>query len=39
MVVEFCDDEAGILFGKLDSVPLLGTSLRFADGFRGIGTL
>lgn len=27
MGVESCDDEAGILYGKLDSVPLLGTAL------------
>ena len=29
--VESCDDEAGILFGKLDSAPLLGTDLRLGD--------
>lgn len=32
MVVESCDDAAGILFGRLDSVPLLGTKLRMGDG-------
>lgn len=30
---ESCDDETGVLFGKLDSVPLLGTKLRLGNGF------
>lgn len=28
---ESCNDEAGILFGKLDSVPMLETDLRSSD--------
>jgi len=31
MVVDFCDDEAGVLFGRLDNEPLLGTGLRVGD--------
>ena len=28
MTVEFCDDEAGVIFGRLDSVPVVSTQLR-----------
>ena len=28
MIVEFCDDQASVLFGKLDSVPVFSTQLR-----------
>jgi len=29
--VESCDDEAGVLFGRLDNEPLLGTGLHVGD--------
>ena len=31
VVVDSCDDEAGVLFGKLDNKPLLGTDLHVGD--------
>ena len=31
VVVDSCDDEAGILFGRLDNEPLLGTGLHVGD--------
>jgi len=31
VAVNSCNDEPGILFGRLDSVPLLGTDLRLRD--------
>ena len=30
--VDSCDDEGGILFGKLDNEPLVGTGLHLGDG-------
>jgi len=30
--VDSCDDEAGLLFGRLDSEPLLGSALHVGDG-------
>jgi len=32
VLVHFCDDEAGVLFGWLDNEPLLGTGLHVGDG-------
>ena len=29
--VDSCDDEAGLLFGRLDNEPLLGTALHVGD--------
>jgi hypothetical protein len=29
--VDSCDDEAGVLFGRLDNEPLLGASLHVGD--------
>jgi len=29
--VDSCDDEAGVLFGRLDNEPLLGTDLHLGD--------
>ena len=29
--VDSCDDEAGLLFGRLDNEPLLGTALHAGD--------
>ena len=29
--VESCDDEAGVLFGRLDNEPLLGSALHVGD--------
>jgi len=29
--VDSCDDEAGVLFGRLDNEPLLGTGLHVGD--------
>ena len=29
--VDSCDDEAGLLFGRLDSEPLLGSALHVGD--------
>ena len=29
--MDSCDDEAGLLFGKLDNEPLLGTPLHVGD--------
>ena len=31
MVVDSCDDGAGVLFGRLDNEPLLGTGLHVGD--------
>jgi uncharacterized protein YegJ (DUF2314 family) len=31
VVVDSCDDEAGVLFGRLDNEPLLGTALHAGD--------
>ena len=31
VVVDSCDDEAGVLFGRLDNEPLLGTTLQVGD--------
>jgi hypothetical protein len=31
VVVDSCDDEAGVLFGRLDNEPLLGTALHVGD--------
>jgi hypothetical protein len=31
VVVDSCGDEAGVLFGRLDNVPLLGTALHVGD--------
>jgi len=31
VVVDSCDDEAGVLFGRLDNEPLLGTDLHLGD--------
>lgn len=28
MIVESCDDEAGVIFGTLDSMPIVSTQLR-----------
>jgi hypothetical protein len=31
VVVDSCDDEAGVLFGRLDNEPVLGTGLHLGD--------
>lgn len=31
VVVDSCDDGAGVLFGRLDNEPLLGTALHVGD--------
>jgi hypothetical protein len=31
VVVDSCDDEAGVLFGRLDNEPLLATGLHVGD--------
>jgi hypothetical protein len=31
VVVDSCDDEAGVLFGRLDNEPVVGTGLRVGD--------
>jgi hypothetical protein len=31
VVVDSCDDGAGVLFGRLDNKPLLGTDLHVGD--------
>jgi uncharacterized protein YegJ (DUF2314 family) len=31
VVVDSCDDEAGVLFGRLDNEPVVGTGLRLGD--------
>jgi hypothetical protein len=31
VVVDSCDDEAGVLFGRLDNVPVVGTGLHVGD--------
>jgi len=31
VVVDSCDDGEGVLFGRLDNEPLLGTGLRVGD--------
>jgi len=31
VVVDSCDDGAGVLFGRLDNEPLLGTGLHVGD--------
>jgi len=31
VVVDSCDDEGGVLFGRLDNEPLLGTGLHVGD--------
>ncbi len=31
VVVDSCDNEAGVLFGRLDNEPLLGTALHVGD--------
>lgn len=31
VVVDFCDDRAGIVFGRLDNEPLLRTGLHLCD--------
>ena len=31
VVVDSCDDEAGVIFGKLDNEPVVGTGLRLGD--------
>ena len=31
VVVDSCDDEEGVLFGRLDNEPVLGTGLHLGD--------
>jgi hypothetical protein len=31
LIVDFCDDEAGLIFGRLDSVPVVTTHLRIGQ--------
>jgi uncharacterized protein YegJ (DUF2314 family) len=31
VVVDSCDDDEGVLFGRLDSEPVVGTGLRLGD--------
>ena len=31
VVVDSCDDEEGVLFGRLDNEPLVGTGLHLGD--------
>jgi len=31
VVVDSCDDDAGVLFGRLDNQPVAGTGLRLGD--------
>jgi len=32
VVVDSCDDGEGVLFGRLDNEPLMGTGLHLGDG-------